>query len=185
MADTTTAMGGMSSGLTALRGVLLLIVGLTALFAPGATLIWLVWLGGAMFLIDGLLGLWSLTFGKAKTGNFWFDIARNILAVIVGALLLISFAAGLAFVTFMIYVAAIQAIIVGVMELVMVFRARQLFAQVWPVALAGVLYLLFGIMLLFYPLESAISLVSIGGAFAVIFAICLFALAWRLRKQGL
>ena len=185
MADTTTAMGGMSSGLTALRGLLLLIVGLTALFAPGATLIWLVWLGGAMFLVDGLLGLWSLTFGKAKTGNFWFDIARNILAVIVGALLLISFVAGLAFVTFMIYVAAIQAIIVGVMELVMVFRARQLFAQVWPVALAGVLYLLFGIMLVFYPIESAVSLVSIGGALAVIFAVCLFALAWRLRKQGM
>jgi len=184
MADTI-VVGRMSSGLTALRGVLLLILGLTALFAPAATLIWLVWLGGAMFLVDGLLGLWSLTFGKAKTGNFWFDVARNILAVIVGVLLLVSFMAGLAFVTFMVYVAAIQAIIVAVMELVFVFRARQVFSEVWPVALAGVVYLLFGIMLVFYPIESAVTLVMIGGVFAILFAIGLFGLAWRLHKAGM
>jgi uncharacterized membrane protein HdeD (DUF308 family) len=184
MADTI-VVGRMSSGLTALRGVLLLILGLVALFAPAAMLIWLVWLGGAMFLVDGLLGLWSLTFGKAKTGNFWFDVARNILAVIVGVLLLVSWMAGLTFVTFMIYVAAIQAIIVGVMELVFVFRARQVFGEVWPVALAGLIYLLFGIMLVFWPIESAVTLVMIGGAFAVIFAIGLFGLAWRLHKAGM
>jgi len=184
MADTV-AKGRMSSGLTALRGVLLLIVGLTALILPGPTLVWLVWLGGAMTLVDGLLGLWSLTFGHAKTGNFWFDVARNVLSAIVGVLLLVSWIAGLAFITFMIYIAAIQAIIVGIMELVMVYRARQMFSEVWPVALAGVIYLIFGIMLLFYPIESAVTLVIIGGAFAIVFAIGLFGLAWRLHKAGM
>jgi len=184
MADRV-AMGRMSSGLTALRGVLLLIVGLTALILPGPTLVWLVWLGGAMMLVDGLLGLWSLTFGHAKTGNFWFDVARNVLSAIVGVLLLVSWIAGLAFITFMIYIAAIQAIIVGIMELVMVYRARQMFSEVWPVALAGVIYLIFGIMLLFYPIESAVTLVIIGGAFAIVFAIGLFGLAWRLHKAGM
>ena len=89
MADTTPMMG-MSSGLTALRGIVLLIAGLYAIFFPGLTLTSLVLLGGALFFIDGLLGLWSLTFGHAKTGNFWFDIARNVLALIVGVLILIS-----------------------------------------------------------------------------------------------
>src|SRR5665213_1146778 len=103
MADTM-PIGRMSSSLTAVRGVLMLIAGLYAIFFPGLTLTSLVLLGGVLFFVDGLLGLWSLTFGHAKTGNFWFDIARNILAVITGVLILISpLLATIFTVTFLIY----------------------------------------------------------------------------------
>ena len=179
-------MGRMSSGLTALRGLLLLLAGLYAIFFPGLTLTSLVLLGGALFFVDGILGLWSLTFGHAKTGNFWFDIARNILAVITGALILVSpLLATIFTVTFLIYVAGIQAIIVGVMEVVFVFRLRHAMAVAWPVLLSGILYVLFGLMLLFWPLSSAAALVTIAGVLAIIFAIGLFGLAWRLHKQGM
>lgn len=181
----TTSLGRMSSGLTALRGVLLLVVGLVALIAPAPTLVSLVWLGGALFLVDGLLGLWSLTFGNGKTGNYWFDIARNVLAVILGVLLLISFMAGLAFVTFLVYLAAFQALLVGIMEVALVLRARQMFSVVWPVLLSGVLYILFGLMLLFQPVVGALAGVMLGGILAILFAMGLFGLAWRLRKAGL
>jgi uncharacterized membrane protein HdeD (DUF308 family) len=186
MADTVPTMGRMSSSLTALRGLLMLLAGLYALIFPGLALTSLVLLGGALFLVDGILGLWSLTFGHAKTGNFWFDIARNVLAVIAGALILLSpLLATLFTVTFVIYFAGVQAIIVGVMEVIFVFRARQVFSQVWPVLLSGILYVLFGLMLLLEPLGSAQVLVMIGGAFAIVFAIGLFGLAWRLRKAGM
>ena len=182
----TTSMMRMSSGLTALRGVLLLLAGLYAIFFPGLTLASLVLLGGGLFFVDGVLGLWSLTFGHAKTGNFWFDIARNILAVIVGVIILISPIMSTVFtVTFLVYVAGIQAIIVGVMELVLVFRARQVFATIWPLMLAGILYVLFGLMLIFWPLASALGFVTVAGVLAIIFAISLFGLAWRLHKQGM
>jgi uncharacterized membrane protein HdeD (DUF308 family) len=176
----------LSSGLTALRGLIMLIAGLYAIFFPGLTLTSLVLLGGALFFVDGILGLWSLTFGHAKTGNFWFDIARNVLAVIVGVIILVSPIMSTIFTTlFLIYVAGIQALIVGVMEIVMVFRARQLFSSIWPVMLSGILYILFGLMLIFAPLVSALGLVTLGGVFAVIFAISLFGLAWRLHKEGM
>ncbi|HTJ56903.1 MAG TPA: DUF308 domain-containing protein [Devosiaceae bacterium] len=176
----------MSSALTALRGVLMLLAGLYAIFFPGLALTWLVVLGGALFLIDGVLGLWSLTFGHAKTGNFWFDIVRNVLAVIAGVLILLSPLLATIFTTiFLVYVIGIQAIIVGVMELVMVFRARQVFAHIWPVLLSGILYVLFGLLLLFFPLSSALGLVTLGGVLAIIFAIGLFGLAWRLHKAGM
>jgi uncharacterized membrane protein HdeD (DUF308 family) len=153
---------------------------------PGLALTWLVILGGALFLIDGALGLWSLTFGHAKTGNFWFDIARNVLAVIAGVFILISpLLATLFTVTFLIYFAGVQAIVVGVMEVVLVFRARQVFSSIWPVLLAGILYILFGLLLLFAPLMSALALVTLGGVFAIIFAFGLFGLAWRLHKTGM
>ena len=44
---------------------------------------------------------------------------------------------------------------------------------------------LFGIMLVFWPIESAVTLVMVGGAFAILFAIGLFGLAWRLHKAGM
>lgn len=185
MADTI-PMGRMSSSLTALRGVLMLIAGLYAIFFPGLALTYLVVLAGALFLVDGVLGLWSLTFGHAKTGNFWFDIARNGLAVLTGVVILLSpLLATLFTVTFLIYLAAFQAIIVGVMEVILVIRARQVFATIWPVLLSGILYVLFGLMLLFWPLTSALALVTVMGILAVAFAVGLFGLAWRLRKAGM
>jgi uncharacterized membrane protein HdeD (DUF308 family) len=183
---TTVSMTKLSSSLTALRGAIMLVAGLYAIFFPAATLTSLVILGGALFLIDGILGLWGLTFGRAKTGNFWFDIARNVLAVIAGLFILLSpLLATLFTVTFIVYFAGIQAIIVGAMELVMVFSARQMFAHIWPVLVAGILYVLFGLMLLFAPLMSAVALVTVVGVFAVIFGVSLLGLAWRLHKQGM
>ena len=52
--------------------------------------------------------------------------------------------------------------------------------RIWPVLLSGVLYVLFGIVLLFSPLMSAIYFVIFGGVLMILFAIGLFALAWRL-----
>ena len=180
MADRVPIMR-LSAGLTALRGVLMLVGGLYAVLFPALALTWLVVLGGALFLADGVLGLWSLTFGKAKTGNFWFDIARNFLAVLMGLVVLFSPVLSTIFtVTFIVYVVAIQAVIVGIMEIAMVFRAREVFATIWPIFLAGILYVLFGLVAILWPLLTAITAVVWIGVLMILFAIGLFALSWRL-----
>ncbi len=171
--------------ITGLRGVLMLLAGLYAVFFPVPALAVLVVAGGALLLIDGLLGLWSLTFGGAKTGNFWFDVVRNALAVIVGVLILLSpIMATLLTATFLIYVIAFQAIIVGVMEIVIVVREREMYARIWPVLLSGVLYVLFGVALLLSPMIGAIFMVVLGGVFAIIFGVALLGLAFRLNKTA-
>src|SRR5690606_16989601 len=99
--------------LTGLRGLLMLIAGIFAVFAPEAALVGLTIAGGALILVDGLLGLWSLTFGGAKTGNYWFDVVRNVLSIALGVLILISpLLATLLTATFLIYLFAFQAIVV-------------------------------------------------------------------------
>jgi uncharacterized membrane protein HdeD (DUF308 family) len=164
-----------------LRGLLMLLTGLYAVIWPGAALAALVIVGGALLLVDGVLGLWALTFGGAKTGNFWFDVVRNILAIITGVLILLSpVLATLVTVWFFIYLVAIQAIIVGVMEIVIAIRERTHMPRIWPVLLSGALYVLFGIVLLFSPLMSAIYFVIFGGVLMILFSIGLFTLAWRL-----
>src|SRR6185503_10746907 len=119
-----------------LRGLLMLLAGLYAVIWPAAALAVLVLAGGAILLVDGVLGLWSLTFGGAKTGNFWFDVVRNILAIITGVLILLSpILATLLTVWFFVYLVAFQAILVGVMEIVIAIRERSLYSKIWPVLL--------------------------------------------------
>ncbi len=169
--------------ITGLRGVLMVIAGIYAVVAPAAALTVLVIVGGALLIVDGVLGLWSLTFGGAKTGNFWFDVIRNVLALLLGILIIASpMIATLLTATFLIYVFAFQAIIVGVMEIVVVVRERASYARIWPVVLSGVLYILFGIALLFWPVIGALTMVIVGGILAIVFGVALLGLAWRMYR---
>jgi len=171
--------------ITGLRGLLMLLAGLYAVMWPAEALVVLVVLGGALLLVDGVLGLWSLTFGGAKTGNFWFDVVRNVLAILTGALILFSpLVATLLTTTILIYIIALQAIIVGVMEIVVVVRERAQYAKIWPVLLSGVIYVLFGLALLLAPVFGAILMVVLSGVLAVFFAVGLFAMAFRLYQSS-
>src|SRR6201999_466539 len=99
---------------------------LYAVIWPGLALTVLVIAAGAILLVDGVLGLWALTFGGAKTGNYWFDVIRNILAIICGVIILLyPLLSTLFTVWFVIYLVAIQAIVVGVMEIAVAIRARK------------------------------------------------------------
>jgi uncharacterized membrane protein HdeD (DUF308 family) len=164
-----------------LRALLMLLAGLYAVIWPASALFVLIWAGALLLLIDGALGLWALTFGGAKTGNYWFDVVRNVLAIITGLLILISPVLGaLITVWFVVYLLAFQSILVGVMEVLVVLRERALYAKIWPVLVSGALYVLFGIALLFAPLIGAFVLTIMGGLLMILFSIALFALAWRM-----
>lgn len=171
--------------LMGLRALIMLLAGLYAVIWPGTALFILVMVGAAVLIVDGLLGVWALTFGGAKTGNFWFDVVRNVLAIVVGVLILLSpVLSTLLTVWFFVYLVAFQAILVGVMEIMIAIRERSHYAKIWPIVLSGVLYLLFGIVLLFEPLMGAIFFTVFAGVMMILFSIGLFALAWRLYSGG-
>jgi len=168
-----------------LRALVMLLAGLYAVIWPGTALFVLVMVGAAVLIVDGVLGVWALTFGGAKTGNFWFDVVRNVLAIVVGVLVLLSpVLSTLLTVWFFVYLVAIQAIIVGVMEIMIAIRERAHYAKIWPIVLSGVLYVLFGVVLLFEPLMGAIFFTVFAGVTMILFSIGLFALAWRLYRGG-
>ena len=168
-----------------LRALLMLLAGLYAVIWPAQALFILVWAGAILLIVDGALGLWALTFGGQKTGNYWFDVIRNVLAIITGVLILVSPILGaLITVRFVVYLLAFQAIVVGVMEIVIVLRERALYSKVWPVLVSGILYVLFGVALLFAPLFGAVVLTIMGGVLMILFSIALGTLAWRMWKGG-
>jgi uncharacterized membrane protein HdeD (DUF308 family) len=168
-----------------LRALLMLLAGLYAVIWPGSAIVLLVTVGAILLLVDGVLGLWALTFGGAKTGNYWFDVIRNVLAIITGVLILLSPILGaLITVWFVVYLLAFQAILVGVMEIVIVLRERALYSKIWPVLVSGILYVVFGVALLFAPLFGALVLTVMGGVLMILFSVPLFALAWRMWQGG-
>ena len=170
---------------TALRGLFMLVAGLYAIIWPADTLTVLVLAGGVLLLIDGALGLWSLTFGGGKSGNYWFDVVASALSIILGVLVLISpFIATILTVTILASIVGIAALIVGVMQIVAVTRERELYARIWPVVLSGISYVLLGLVFLFLPLISVSVAVIFGGVLLVVFAFGLFGWAWRLYQRS-
>jgi uncharacterized membrane protein HdeD (DUF308 family) len=163
----------------------MIIAGIYAVIFPVPALTVLVVVGGVLLIIDGVLGLWSLTFGGRQAENFWFDVVRNALALLLGVLILISpLLATLLTATFLVYLFAFQAIIVGVMEIWVVIRERASYAKIWPVLLSGALYVIFGVALLFVPLIGALVMVIFGGVLAILFGIGLVAMGWRHYKES-
>ncbi len=170
---------------TALRGLLMLLAGLYAMIWPIDALAVLVLFGGILLIIDGVLGLWSLTFGGGKSGNYWFDVVSNAASLILGIVILISpLLATIFTVTFMSILVGIAAIVVGVMQIVVVVREREGYARIWPVVLSGISYVLLGLVFLLFPLLSASIGMIIGGILLVVFAIGLFGWAWRLYQAS-
>lgn len=170
---------------TALRALLMLLFGIYMLIWPAQALAALVVVAAAVLLASGVLGLWGLTFGGRKSQNFWLDVVMAALAIIVGILILISpLMATVLTVWFLVYLIAFEAIIHGVMEIFYVTRERDQYARIWPQVLQGILYILFGIALLFFPGLSALVGAAWLGILMIIFAIGLFGTAWRLYQES-
>lgn len=170
---------------TALRGLFMLVAGLYAVIWPADALTVLVLAGGILLLIDGALGLWSLTFGGGKSGNYWFDVVANALSLLLGVVILISpFLATVLTVTVVASLIGIAALVVGIMQIVVITREREHYARIWPVVLSGISYILLGLVFLFFPLISASIGVVFGGFLLIIFAFSLFGWAWRLYQSS-
>ncbi len=170
---------------TALRGAFMLLAGLYAVIWPLEALAVLVLFGGILLIIDGALGLWSLTFGGGKSGNYWFDVIANAASLLLGILILISPLLATVFtVTFMSTLVGLVAIVVGVMQIVLVVRERGSYARIWPVVLSGISYVLIGLVFLLFPLLSASIGMIMGGVLLIIFSIGLFGWAWRLYQSS-
>ena len=170
---------------TALRGLLMLAAGIYAVIWPLEALAVLLVFGGILLLIDGALGLWSLTFGGGKSGNYWFDVVANAASLVLGVVILISpLLATIFTVTFMSTLVGLAAIVVGVMQIVVIVRERESYARIWPVVLSGASYVLLGLVLLLFPLLSAWVGMVIGGILLIAFAVGLFGWAWRLYQAS-
>lgn len=160
------------------RGILAILFGVLAFFAPGLGIAVLVGLFAAWVIIDGIGNIIAGVRGRGRDRNWWLEILEGVVGIAAGLIALIfpAYAAQV-----LVILIAAWAIVTGVLEIVAAIRLRELISgEVW-MGLAGVASILFGVILLVFPAAGALSLVWLISSFAIVFGIFLILLGWRLR----
>jgi len=164
-----------------LRGILLVILGLYALFNPGLSLLAWALVVGCFLIADGILAIVAGIAGWAESRGW--SIARGVLALLIGAFAVwhpgvFGTLAGLT----VIFVLAAWSIAGGILEIIVAIRERkEIKGEGWMI-LNGVFSILFGVVLVLAPMLSLSLFIRLCGVFAIVFGfVCVFT-AFKLRK---
>ncbi|MFL5517333.1 MAG: HdeD family acid-resistance protein [Gemmatimonadales bacterium] len=161
-----------------LRGVLLLLLGVAALRWPGATLAVLVLWIGAGFLVNGVFALVAALAGRDVEGRGWL-VLEGALGVLAGLVTLMN--PGFTGIV-LLWLLAGWAILSGIIQVVAAVRFRRVIRGELFLGLAGVLAILFGVLLVARPAAGLVALAFLLGWFAIFYGVVLIALGLRLRR---
>lgn len=163
----------------AIRGILAILLGLAAFFVPGATILSFVLIFAAYSFFDGvaslLLAAWDATHHE-RWGllllNGLIGIAFAAVAMLWPSITVLAF----------VFLVAFWAIAWGIVMLLVTINLRVSHGR-WLLAFAGVVSLLYGLLLCFSPLLGALVLTWWIGAYALVLGITLLAFAFRLARH--
>jgi uncharacterized membrane protein HdeD (DUF308 family) len=165
-------------GWIALRGALAIVFGILAFAWPASAFAAIVLLFGAYAFVDGVFALVSLFRGGGKE-RFWMLVLEAAVGIGIG-ILTIAHPAITALA--LLYYVGIWAILTGIFELVAAIRLRKEITGEFWLGLAGVLSIVFGVLLFATPGPAALALTVWIGAYAILFGVVLLLLAFRLRR---
>jgi uncharacterized membrane protein HdeD (DUF308 family) len=165
--------------LVLLRGVLMVLFGIIALVSPGIALLTLVWVFGFYAILDGVAAV-ALGIRTRGEPHWVWTLVQGVVSVLAGLVALVwPGVTALA----LLFLIAFWAILLGVGEIGGAFAARRLGSDAWVWTLAaGVLNVVFGVLLLVWPGSGILTLVWLVGIFAVAGGIALIVLALRVRS---
>jgi uncharacterized membrane protein HdeD (DUF308 family) len=161
-----------------LRGLVAVLFGVAALVWPSLTLSALFYLWGAYALADGVFALISAIRAADQRMAWWPLVVEGILGIAVGVL---TFVWPIMTALALLYLIAAWAVVTGVVEIIAAVLLRRVISGEWMLGLAGVLSIIFGVMLVASPSTGALAVIWLIGSYAVIFGIVLIALGFRLR----
>lgn len=165
----------------AIRGVLLIIIGILAFMSP---LVWVTFVG-IYALVEGVSMLFS-GFGNQPPGQSRGPLLiLGALSLIAGLIILVR--PGLSLIT-LTYVIAAWAVIAGILTIISAIRLREEIDNEWWLIISGVLAVIFGV-LVFIGGEAGLvagsfAIATVFGAFAVLVGILSIVLAVRVRDFG-
>ena len=157
----------------AIRGVCAIVFGILSFMWPGLSLATLVIIWGVYALIDGGLALMAGL--KAKVWSLVFIGLIGVLAGI-GAFVYPGMTA-----LVLLYFIAAWAIVTGLLAIYIAIHLRKELTGEWVLALAGVLSVVFGMMLIARPGAGALAVVLLLASYAVAFGVLLLVLAFKLK----
>jgi uncharacterized membrane protein HdeD (DUF308 family) len=147
-----------------LSGAISFLIGVLALVAPLPTIAALVLLFGAYAIVDGLVSLVAAIRAFRGRARAWPQAVRGVAGIFVG---LFTFAFPPVTGVVLLVIAAVWAVVIGVLELLTAAGLRGMHRHAWLLALYGVILIAFGAFLVFSP----------AGLFAAAALIGMFAIA--------
>ena len=166
--------------LVLLRGLCAIAFGILTFIWPGVSLFSLVLLYGAFALADGVVALMTAVSGNTPAPRWWLAIV-GLAGLAAGAVTFLW--SGVTAVVLQVFIAC-WAIVVGVVEIVGAIQLRKEIENEWMLIAAGVVSVLFGILLLVWPGVGLLTLLYTIGSYAIISGVLLIALALRLRSHA-
>ena len=161
------------------RGLLAILFGVMAFAWPGLTLVTLVFLFGVWALVSGAFATVGAFGARARNKDWWVLLLIGLLGIAAGVLNF--YRPGITAISLLWYI-AFWSIFTGVMEFVAAVRLRKEIRGEGWLMLAGVLSVIFGVLLLAYPGAGALALITLIAAYAIVFGVILVVAAFRLKK---
>ena len=161
------------------RGVVAIIFGVLTLRNPAITLTVLIMLFGAYALIDGLMMVIAAVSNRRGEEGWVALFFAGMCGILIG---IGTFVMPAITATVLLVFIAVWAVVIGIAQIVAAIRLRKVITGEWMLAVAGVVSVLFGLILIARPAAGALAVVFWIGAYAVFYGIILIALGFRLRS---
>jgi uncharacterized membrane protein HdeD (DUF308 family) len=162
-----------------IRGICNVLFALFAFLQPGLTLVALVLLWGAYAVVDGAMTLTTGVAARRSGGHHWSLVFAGGAGLVAGVVAWIW--PGVT-VLVLLAIIATWAIVRGALEIAGALLLRQMLPKAWLLVLAGVISIVFGVLLVVQPAIGLVNLVYLAAVAALTFGALTIALAFHLRK---
>lgn len=161
------------------RGLIAVAFGLAALVVPGVVAATLVLVFGAYALVDGVFAIIAALFALTRHDRWGLLLLEGVIGIAAGIGAWVF--PGLAIVLF-ITLLAVWAVITGGLMLAAAFKLDTDHGN-WLMGLAGLVSILWGVLLWTWPIAGAWVLTIWFGAYALLFGLAMIAFGLRLRQR--
>ena len=133
----------------------------------------------AWMLIGGGTSVYAAIKYRHAERNWWLLLLLGIVSLAAGVIAV--FNPGVTILVLVVLLGA-NALVTGVLEIVMAIRLRKTIEHEWLLGVAGLISVIFGVLVLMVPAAGAIAMVWLVSFYATLTGVLLLALAFRARK---
>lgn len=161
-----------------IRGILAVLFGIIATTWPGLTLAMLIIFFGAFALIHGLMTVFGSIMGRRQAEDWWIVLLEGIIGVVIG---IMTFAWPALTGLVLAYFIAAWALITGLLKVYGALKLRKEIEGEWLLIVAGVISVIFGILVFVRPLAGALAITWVIGIYAILLGLIAIILSFRVR----